>query len=199
MQNHENDVPIDDLRARMSEFNGVWLNSNMPDLDPKLPPSTAGKVCPYHIVEVEAGGQRRKVGLLGLLTVDKNLFRPGAFGGALDTAQSVVGAATQYRRLLLDEEGCDLVIPLTHQVMADDRAMAHLKIGFPLLVAGHDHDPYLELVDGCWIVKTGMDAAQAAIIDVTWPSSETPGEQPQISISLVRCRDYPENQELAAR
>jgi hypothetical protein len=44
--------------------------------------------------------------------------------------------------------------------MAEDRALARMGLGFPLLVGGHDHDPYDEIVDGCRIVKTGCDATK---------------------------------------
>jgi 2',3'-cyclic-nucleotide 2'-phosphodiesterase (5'-nucleotidase family) len=85
--NHETDVPIEEMRKRIGEFKGVWLNTNMPDFKPSLPD--------YKIVEVEAGGQLRRVGLIGLLTVDKNLYRPGAFGGGIDTALSITETAAR--------------------------------------------------------------------------------------------------------
>jgi 2',3'-cyclic-nucleotide 2'-phosphodiesterase (5'-nucleotidase family) len=63
--NHETDIPIEELRKRIGEFKGVWINSNMPGFTDLALPE-------YHIVEVEAGGQKRKIGLIGLLTTDKN-------------------------------------------------------------------------------------------------------------------------------
>jgi hypothetical protein len=83
--------------------------------------------------------------------------------------------------------------------MAEDRAMARQRLGFPLLLAAHDHDPYVEQVEGCWIVKTGCDAVNAAIIDITWASHETPGDQPTVEVQVVKCRDYPENLDLTER
>ena len=106
--NHENDIPIDELHRRVAEFNGKWLNSNMPAWQPALPE--------YDILTIQGHGQRRVVGLLGLNTTDKNLYRPGAFGGAMDTAEPIMDAAVRLRKKLLEECGCDLVIPMTHQV-----------------------------------------------------------------------------------
>jgi len=108
--NHETDVPYEDLVKRIDEYKGCWINSNMPGFkcNKELPP--------YKIIEVEGGGQKRKVGLLGLLTVDKNLYQAGAFGGAMESALPVNETAKELRRKLLEEEGCDLVIPMTHQV-----------------------------------------------------------------------------------
>ncbi len=74
-------------------------------------------------------------------------------------------------------ESSPLLIVGLFQVMAEDRDMASKRIGFPLLVAAHDHDPYVEEIEGCWIVKTGCDAVKAGIIDIIWPSADTPGEK----------------------
>lgn len=35
--NHESDVPYESLKQRIGEFKGKWINSNMPEFDPKLP------------------------------------------------------------------------------------------------------------------------------------------------------------------
>jgi hypothetical protein len=91
------------------------------------------------------------------------------------------------------------LILMYFQVMADDRDMALKQMGFPLLVAAHDHDPYVEEVEGCWIVKTGCDAVNAGVIDIIWPSADTPGEKPNIKAKLVRCRDFQENLDIAER
>jgi len=186
--NHETDIPVSDLRERIKEYKGKWINSNMRDFEPSLPE--------YDVIEVKAGGQTRRVGIIGLLTTDKNLYQKGAFGGAMETAAPVYETAARLRKKLMEEEGCDVVIPMTHQVMAEDREMARLQMGFPLLVAAHDHDPYVETIEGCTIVKTGMDAENAAIVDILWESGETPGERPKIKVELVRCDDYISNEEL---
>jgi 2',3'-cyclic-nucleotide 2'-phosphodiesterase (5'-nucleotidase family) len=181
--NHETDIPIDDLRQRIGEYKGKWINSNMPGWEePKLPE--------YDIIEIESGGQKRKIGIIGVCTIDPNLYRAGAFGGAMATATPVYETAARLKKMLVEEHGCDLVIPMTHQVMAEDREMARLKMGFPVLVGGHDHDPYVEQVEGSWIVKTGCDATSAAIIDIVWPSASTPGEEPEVSVELIPVSDY---------
>uniref|UniRef100_A0A7S0W998 EF-hand domain-containing protein n=1 Tax=Hemiselmis tepida TaxID=464990 RepID=A0A7S0W998_9CRYP len=187
--NHENDIPIEALRERIGEFKGEWINSNMPGFtEPALPE--------YRILEIEAGGQKRKIGIIGLLTIDSNLYRVGAFGGAMETATPVYETAERLKKVLMEEHGCDVVIPMTHQVMAEDREMARLKMGFPLLVAAHDHDPYCEEVEGCWIVKTGCDATQAAVIDLVWADASTPGDRPKVEIQMLNTKDYAPNEEL---
>jgi 5'-nucleotidase len=114
--------------------------------------------------------------------------------------------------------GCDLVIPMTHQIMAgmrwsrsllllnrslltleythaEDRQMAAAQLGFPLLIGAHDHDPYLEKVAGATIVKTGADANMAAIIDISWSS---PDSECEINVELVETKLYPPDPEMSA-
>ena len=76
--NHEDDIDIGELRDRIAEFRGCWLNTNMPTFVPELPT--------HQILEVTApGGRTVRVGLLGLGTVgggtyavlQRNAARPG--------------------------------------------------------------------------------------------------------------------------
>ena len=107
--NHENDIPLDELRLRIAEFKGKWINSNMPDWTPALPE--------YAVFDITSGGKCKKIGLLGLNTIDKNLYQQGAFGGAMATALPVIDTARNLRKKLVEQLGCDLVIPMTHQVI----------------------------------------------------------------------------------
>lgn len=185
--NHETDVGLEELKKRIKEFKGVWINTNMPEFAVQLPT--------HHILEFGSDHHRRKIALLGLLTADKNLYLPGAFGGA--AIQPIVETAVRFKEQLHDK--VDLVIPMTHQVIAQDRDMAKQKLGFPLLLAAHDHDPYVEVVEGCNIVKVGCDATKTAIIDITWPTRATPGKEPTISVQVVETKAYPANEDLLQR
>jgi hypothetical protein len=59
--------------------------------------------------------------LLGLLTEDPSVYRRGVFAGA--TVEPIVSATEKYMRTVMDqlELDMDLVFPLTHQRMNDDR------------------------------------------------------------------------------
>jgi len=35
-------------------------------------------------------------------------------------------------------------------------------------MGGHDHQPYLETVNGCVITKQGADATMIGVVDITW-------------------------------
>ena len=100
----------------------------MPDIN--LGPDV-GKLPEYDIIEVRGGGQRRRVGLLGLLTDDKALYRPGAFGGA--AIAELLPCAERMQRQLYDDEGVDLVLPMTHQVLRGppSRAPTPLMTQYP--------------------------------------------------------------------
>eukprot|EP00961_Rhodomonas_salina_P165756 2233685-Rhodomonas_salina.1 len=62
----------------------------MPDFD-------AGEkvLPPYKVIKIQAGGQTRRIGLLGLLTIDKNLYQVPCWGdedlGMLGTLLGVLG------------------------------------------------------------------------------------------------------------
>lgn len=146
--NHEADVPAHALSQRMQQSDFVWLNSNILGLEQSLGVRTP--VCEVLHVKChqenkgsqDAEKRRgRRVALVGLLTEDPSLYRPDAFCGAsilpvMDTAQSLVEQCANI----------DLILPLTHQNMEEDRHMAQHFGGdtFPLILGGHDHTVFDE-------------------------------------------------------
>jgi len=186
--NHETDVRMTSLADRIRESKFTWINSNMtglPDYFPELPE--------YVKLDFESSTQRRSLCLIGLLTDDPYLYRTGSFGGA----KIAPIAATALR---LHEElspMVDCVVPLTHQSMAHDRHLALISSGkFPVIIGAHDHSPFTETVNGVPIIKAGMDAINLAITDLVWSSPMTPGEAPDVSISLVPVKRFEPNEEL---
>ncbi len=150
--NHEDDVPLSELQARVREFQGVWLGTNVTGFDPPLPR--------FDVVEV--GGKR--VGLVGVVMDDANVYRRRPFGGVELTRpnDAVVHEAARLRA----DERCDTVIAITHQWIADDRTLAKTGV-VPLILGGHEHDPFLERFEQCVLTKSGMDATHAAVVTVT--------------------------------
>ena len=153
--NHECDVPHPSLLQRVRGFKGVWLNSNMRSFskDPGLP---AGSCPDNHIVQLDGG---RSVGLIGLLVgggKDAALYRGGAFNGHAQAITPVLDAVDgAVARVRAAQSNLDCVIPLTHQDMPDDVALAGRGHGFPMILGGHDHDVFNELHSGVLIVKAG--------------------------------------------
>jgi len=177
--NHEGDVPMIHFFNRIRESRFTWINSNMALHCPKdiaLPK--------YSILQVGS----KRVALLGLNTDDKAVFSPGAFNGCeiKPIEDSIKNLYEELSPIV------DLIIPITHQYMPQDRKLASDGIctdskKMPLIIGGHDHEPYMEDINGCKIVKTGADGKKIAIVDITWiPDSSSP----TISIELKDCMEY---------
>jgi NADPH:quinone reductase-like Zn-dependent oxidoreductase/2',3'-cyclic-nucleotide 2'-phosphodiesterase (5'-nucleotidase family) len=176
--NHEDDIPPVALRKRITELGATWLSTNVA-FDPPLPRS-----------QVLAVG-RVKVGLVGVVMTDGATYHRPPFGGAALTDANDAARAEAAR--LLHEEGCACVIPLTHQPLSDDRALARAQREppFPVIIGGHEHVVVLEELDGTWLVKSQSDAVHAAVIDLEWPEAE--GNQPAVHIRIDDVALYAED------
>jgi 2',3'-cyclic-nucleotide 2'-phosphodiesterase (5'-nucleotidase family) len=173
--NHEDDIPPAELHARVAEFRGTWLSTNV-DFDPKMPRDAIVRVGDH------------SVGLVAVVVDDLALFRGAPFGGAtLRPAHADALAAAADLRA----RGCSTVIAITHQDMANDRILARTR-AFSLIVGGHEHVPFTENVDGTWIVKAGIDGTAAIVSDLTF-GPET------VTVTRVAVDAYPEDAELRAR
>lgn len=169
--NHEFDNGLEDLARRLSRCQAPVVCANYDFSTFEL----GRHVHPYTIVE-KAG---RRIGIIGLLTdlssvVDRDIVDRMPY---LDPVEAV----NRYAALLRDEEGCDLVICLTHigyrtsdnyeedgELMDQDLVAA--TRGVDLVVGGHSHT-FLEAMqyadnldgvpvpivqDGCWGLYTGI-------------------------------------------
>ena len=166
--NHEADIPLPDLGLRTEEFNGVWLNSNVPAFEPALPP--------FAIVDVPAANAR--VGLIGLLTSERGIFRKDKMRGL--SIEPTGDAAARWSALLRAEHGCTAVVALTHQSVGADVDLVEGG-AVDLVLGGHEHEVILIESGKAPIVKAGEDASQAAVVDLTFGAD---GGAPTISIAF---------------
>ena len=188
--NHEDDVPVARLHERLRELAATCIATNLHGFDPPL--ST------HDVVEVAApGGRRVRVGLVGVVMDDAAVYRGAPFGGA--QLEPPNPAALREAAGLVREGGCACVVPITHQPIDDDRVLARegAEARLPVLLGGHEHVTFLEQVAcGTWIVKAGVDAVKAAVIDLAWPA-EAPAEghadMPEVTLHLEATADYPED------
>lgn len=186
--NHEDDVPPAELRERVRELRAKWIDTNVEGFVPKLPTSDVVPV-------TSRDGRSVRVGLVGVVMSDPSVYRRTPFGGAAIRPANDAALAEAMRLL---EQGCACVIPITHQPIEDDRALARAAVQppFPVIVGGHEHVPETEQVATTWIVKAGMDAVRAAVTDLVWNDPASP--VPSASVRLVPVATYAENQPLRA-
>eukprot|EP00536_Pseudo-nitzschia_multiseries_P002889 jgi/Psemu1/184693/e_gw1.41.169.1 len=154
---------------------------------------------PYSLVSSHCG--RVTIALLGLLSDEQGLFRDNTFKSV--PIQNVLDAYTErYHELPVD-----LVIPLTHASMVRDKELAQhmlaLHGGSGVIIGGHEHDPYHEIVTlsgdvandthkedtdpAVHIVKSGMDARNACLVDLVFETARLV----EIRSELVDLSKYP--------
>jgi 2',3'-cyclic-nucleotide 2'-phosphodiesterase (5'-nucleotidase family) len=178
--NHEDDIGVDQLRARLHELVGTILMTNVHGLDDSFPKR---EVLPVAGV---------RVGLIGVTDGDPMLYRRTPFGGArIDSAN---GTARQVADELLGE-GCSSVIAITHQRAVDDRVLARTAPPFAVIIGGHEHDGLLEHVGETWVTKAPADAVQATIIELSWSD----GALSSVHARFDPVEGYPEEPAMRAR
>ncbi|HEY2364757.1 MAG TPA: metallophosphoesterase, partial [Polyangiaceae bacterium] len=178
--NHEDDIPTVELEQRITELKATWIGTNV----------HVGSAMKHHDT-IDVGGVR--IGLLGVVVVDRNLYRDAPFGGAeVEPANPCV--LRESKKLI--DDGCACVVPITHQPIEDDRALARDKgaLCFPVIVGGHEHTEFLEEVNGTWIVKAGSDAGVAIITEITFE-----GATATATVRAEPVSNFPEDPELRAR
>jgi len=161
--NHETQISWEDLKSRARESKFTWINSNMPGVE--LPSDI--RPWPDHIIREFEGshGKRIKLALLGLNTNNPCYYAGRTvFGGAqiLDVNQT----AKQWAEKLSGQ--VDAIVPLTHQKKAEDTDLAKLRLGFPVILGGHDHFLWHEIITDQHVIKLGQNADRFGIIDLIW-------------------------------
>lgn len=183
--NHEDDVPTEDLQLRLRELHAKCLGTNVSGgFEPPLPAND--------VLEVERAPVTIRVGLVGAVMDDANAYRRPPFGHAKLSSPNVTLLAESARLLA---SGCACVVPITHQTMAADRALANdasggaLAVPYPVILGGHEHVAIHETVASTQIVKTGADAHKVAIVDVTFDDAA----RPSAAVRIVPVADYAED------
>lgn len=172
------DLHLKSLRERLSELSKSTdvVNSNLRDRLPAHAGWMGSVTRPYSIVTSPC--RRVRVALLGLLSDEPGVFRDNTFKG-LPIGDVVDAYASLHERLV--PQLADACVPLTHQSIQRDRelaaAMLSLHGGKGVIIGGHEHEPFDELVaggsggdgdDSIRILKAGMDAAATSLIDLSF-------------------------------
>lgn len=183
--NHEADIDHRTVCRHVREFKGKWLNSNM------LDHAEMKHQQEYEVVELTSrdGKHKRKVGMCAVLSDDPKLYEqfeaPGAFGGA--TLTDPWEALRKYKNILENLEGCDLVVPLQHLYVPDDHRTCR-EFDFSVVLSGHDHHRVDEEVEGTRLLKPGMNAEYATVLEILWKSPAQ--EKPTIRARFVKVADW---------
>ena len=185
--NHEADIDHRSVCKHVKNFPGTWINTNMQTHE------AMDHQVPYQIVTVVSpdGTHRRTVGLVGVLSDDPKLYshfkKPGAFGGA--KIECPWDTLRKYQRLLEEEMGCDVVLPLEHLYVPEDHKTCR-EFDFPVVLSGHDHHRVDEIVEGTRLIKPGMDGVHATVLEVIWDSPDQAGKQPRIRSRFVKTSSF---------
>ena len=183
--NHEHDLEHEEVMKREKEYKGIWINSNM-----KSHESFEGSKCQVDraILEVSSpdGSNNRKLGMLGVLSSSESLYKPGAFGGA--TIDDPWECMKEYNEKLKKEDGCDMVLPLCHLYEIQDERTCN-EFDFPVIMSGHDHHRVDRMVNGTRLLKPGMDAHYAIVMDLIWNSKSSDGT-PEINVETIPVADF---------
>ncbi|ORY31575.1 Metallo-dependent phosphatase [Rhizoclosmatium globosum] len=180
--NHEDDVDFQALLSRLKQSQFKWVNTNMKGFP--LPEDLVEQAPTFVQIDVPAldlKSKAKKVALLGLCTDDEHLYKPRHFGGA--TLEPVNATAIKFATT---EKNYDLIVPMTHQDIGLDRHLASTGL-FPVVVGGHEHEPFLETWNGSQVIKTGLDANQFSIVHVKWFSGNP---KPKVTIELKDTDKY---------
>jgi len=187
--NHEFDFGPDVLRQRMRESKFAWVSSNVVD-------RRTGK--PF-------GGAHRdvlrtfgpiKVGIFGLTMPETaSTSSPGAdvvFREPLGVAKGVAAG--------LRARGAHFVVAVTHQDMAQDRALA-ASGDVDLILGGHEHDPLIAEEGKALITKAGSDGrylvqvniwltAAGQLVERSWIFRELSAQVPPDRAAAELVTDY---------
>ena len=157
--NHEFDFGPRVLAERIGESKFVWLASNTSDRRTGL---LFGGARPDLLLTFDGVG----VGFVGLTMPETAaLSSPGpdvVFG-----EPSVVGAAVAAD---LRARGAKLVVAVTHQEMAQDKALA-ASGAVDVILGGHEHEPLIAEVGRALITKAGSDGRYLVRVDL-WLASD---------------------------
>ena len=157
--NHEFDNGLEDLARRLKVLQCPVICANY-----DFSPFELGEIIRPYVILEKAG---RKIGIIGMLTditkvVDRNIADRLPKFDDVETAQ-------KWADHLRNEEGCDLVIVLSHLGYGEDRDFVEQTRNIDLIVGGHSHT-FLEQMeyadnldgvqipivqDGCWGLYMG--------------------------------------------
>ncbi len=145
--NHEFELPLDTLEARIAESDFRWLSSNCGKADG----SPLAKVLPWDTVRVSG----QKVGIFGVTL-------QGAYRKTYRCSSPDSAAAAAIDTLIA--QGAELVVGLTHQTIAADRDLLVREPRLDLILGGHEHEADDSIVSGRHLLKADANSRSAQFV-----------------------------------
>lgn len=157
--NHDFDLGSEACKNAMKIAEFPIVSSNITVKDPEL----AAMVKPYVIKEVSGV----KIGFFGLMTPD--LPRVSSVGSDVIVDNDVSSVSMEMVRALRTE-GASIVVALTHIGKEMDEMVAGEVAGIDIIVGGHSHDTFCEVVKGPkgWktiVLQAGVNAKEIGILN----------------------------------
>lgn len=145
--NHEFDLELDTLVARVKASRFKWVSSNCT----LASGSPIPQVVPWDTVRISG----HKVGLFGLTL--QGSYRPEVRCSDPDSAA---------RRVVetLSSEEAELIVGLTHQTVQADRNLLVREPRIDLILGGHEHEALDSTVSGRHVVKADANAESAQFV-----------------------------------
>lgn len=153
--NHDFDFGITQLELMMAKSNFKWMLGNIVENDE---PILKGALL-YTVTEWNG----LKIGLFSVVESDW-IKTVGCFNDNVTAVDQVI-KAKEYMSYL-NEQGAEIIIALTHSRKASDLELVGKVSGIDLLLGGHDHDYYVEVVNHTPVVTSGCDFRNASFIRV---------------------------------
>lgn len=218
--NHEADLKLPKLRKRLAKLQEIRTSAEAPtfaDADfPEIPETVVlntnigytstpadgqdwewmtNELRRHDVVTTPCG--RVRVGLLGLMSDERAMFRDATFRGVPigDVTESFTES---YNRLVVEKSQADWLLPLTHQSIHRDQDLARhmltVQPGSGVILGGHEHTPFDVKIDHpggdddafVRILKSGMDANGVSLVDIYFDVQEDDnGKNRQVCVGEI--------------
>ena len=161
--NHEFDLKYKDVQKRLNESTFEWVSSNVEQVSGDI-------VKPFYKIRNGKKQYIPKTIIRTMTDQDGTQIKVGFYGVTLDVKKQ---AYLKYHDVFktaiattatLEAEGVDLIIPITHLDVVDDKKLAEvIPNKFPLIIGGHDHHHMEEKVGTSIIAKADANAKTAYV------------------------------------
>jgi len=159
--NHDFDFGVGELIEFSTATTFPWLMSNVID-------NMTGRQLADGEVKRIIDWYGRKVGFIGLVE-EEWLVTLATVDREEVTYLDFVTEGTKLAKELR-EEGAEFVIALTHMRVPNDRRLAEEAAGIDLILGGHDHDYFVQKINGVQVVKSGTDFREFSCITLSFTS-----------------------------